>query len=242
MKTFNIFFGLVLLSAVSSFSFAQTPKQQPKVKESVAQVKQDFNTLKNLFKKKGNKEKDKKEAEQVSEKKEKELNPNDLHLDETIVQKIVQKIEQVNEGEKIEITEVDESITVSVQFDWGNTFTEFSKLKSRHVFGDLGNDGSEDAVIQAIAYSGGNSEHLILYVLSKISDEWQLLFDVNASDEQLKGCDKGKFYPKKIENGFLIGESLCFKDSDARCCPSLKFRTTVKLESDRLISVKKEKI
>lgn len=241
---FNKPYRIVVLVAVCSFSFsfAQTPKQQPTVKESTEQIKENFNALKNLFKKKEHKRTASNENEQVIDKEGKTSDNNNLTLDETLVRQIVEKIQQDNLGEKIEISEEDESVTVSVKFDWGSTFSTFSKLKDKHIFGDLGNNSVEDAVINVNAYFGGNSEHLILYVFSKsVSDDWKLICEVNASEEQLKGCDKGKFIPKKIENGFLVGESLCFKDSDPRCCPSLKYRTTVKLENSRLVLVKKEK-
>lgn len=238
---FNNAFRVVVLMAVCSFSFAQTPKQQPPIKESIDQVKEDFNSLKNLFKKKDKKGKENKEVEQDAGKAKKMSEFNILTIDESIVRQIVEKIQKDNIGEKIEITEEGESVTVSVQFDWGSTFTIFSKMKDKHVFGDLKNDGNEDAIIQASAYYGGNSEHLILYIFSKTGNDWKLVFEINASEEQLKGCGIGKFIPEKIENGFLIGESRCFKDSDPRCCPSLKYRTLAKLENEQLVLVKKEK-
>lgn len=165
-------------------------------------------------------------------------------LDSSIVQQIIEKVKTDGKtgGGTFELSETNEYVTLSTNYDWGRTSVDFSKIKSEHVFGDLKNDGNEDAIIQASAYYGGNSEHLVLYVFSKTErDEWKLICEVNASDEQLKGCDKGKFFPEKIENGLLVGESLCFKDSDARCCPSLKFRNSVRLEDNRLISVTTEK-
>lgn len=165
-------------------------------------------------------------------------------LDQPIVQLIIEKVKSdgKTEGGTFELSETNEYVTLSNNYDWGRTSVDFSKIKSEHVFGDLKNDGHEDAIIQASAYYGGNSEHLVLYVFSKTeTDEWKLICEVNASDEQLKGCDKGKFFPEKIENGFLIGESQCFKDSDPRCCPSLKYRTTARLENNRLVLVEKEK-
>lgn len=165
-------------------------------------------------------------------------------LDQPIVQLIIEKVKSdgKTEGGTFELSETNEYVTLSNNYDWGRTSVDFSKIKSEHIFGDLGNNSVEDAVINVNAYFGGNSEHLILYVFSKTGrDDWKFICEVNASDEQLKGCDKGKFIPKKIENGFLVCESLCFKDSDPRCCPSLKYRNTAKLENNRLVLVKKEK-
>lgn len=165
-------------------------------------------------------------------------------LDNSIIQQIVEKTSSDSKtgGGTFEIFQTNDYMSLSSNFDWGRTSFNFSKIKSEHIFGDLGNDSVEDAVINVNAYFGGNSEHLILYVFSKTeSDDWKFISEIDASDEQLKGCDKGKFIPEKIENGFLVGESLCFKDSDPRCCPSLKYLTTVKLENRRLVMVKKEK-
>ena len=164
-------------------------------------------------------------------------------LEHPIIQLLLDKIKSdvKTEGGTFELSDTNEYMSLSSKYDWGRTSIDFSKLKSEHIFGDLGNDGIEDAVINVNAYYGGNSEHLILYVFSKTANDWKLVLEVNASDKLLKDCDKGKFYPKKIEKGFLIGESQCFKDSDPHCCPSLKYRTTVKLENDRLISIEKKK-
>lgn len=56
----------VLLIFFGTLSSAQTPGKQPTIKESVEQVKEDFNDLKNIFKKKGDVKDAKNEAETPS--------------------------------------------------------------------------------------------------------------------------------------------------------------------------------
>ncbi len=63
-----------------------------------------------------------------------------------------------------------------------------------------------------------------------------------TNDLGLCGSDDGYFGAKKIENGYLVGESYNYGTDDARCCPSLHYLTKVILEKNKLVFHSKEKL
>jgi len=48
------------------------------------------------------------------------------------------------------------------------------------------------------------------------------------------------FFPKKIQNGYLVGESTCYGPDDANCCPSIHYLSKVKLVNGKLLSQGRE--
>ena len=50
-----------------------------------------------------------------------------------------------------------------------------------------------------------------------------------------------QFIPEKIEGNQLIGESTCWAESDAHCCPSVFLKTYFKFDNG-LVFLKSEKI
>jgi hypothetical protein len=54
----------------------------------------------------------------------------------------------------------------------------------------------------------------------------------------LCGCDYQSssqyFVPKKISNGMIVGESVCWTENDGHCCPSLIYSTNVLFTKGKL--------
>ncbi len=146
--------------------------------------------------------------------------------------------------DKPKMTKNEEATYVNIQFDFGGGVSSsvyFSRLKNENVIGDLNNDGQEDVIVKVYSNTGGNTDYLDLYVFLQQASSWKLLLVKSSSDEDIKGCQIGQYVPLTISNGFLIGESSCFLQSDPRCCPSLFYKTTLKLQNNQLVFVRKER-
>ena len=252
---------LILSLLISSTAFAQA-KKQTTLKESVEQVKTSAKEIGNLFKSKEKKEQEKLEQQKITDSLKNEMaadslkNKNisesgipgkpsdDTLLAPVLTNLVVNFIIAENKPENPKATKTAGANYVDLQLDFGQGMRSsfyFSTLKKDHAFGDLNNDGRQDLVLKLYSNTGGNSDYLDLFVLTQSPTGWKILNIQSSSDESLKGCEIGQFIPQTIENGLLIGESLCFTDSDPRCCPSLKYKTTVKWINNELRFVKKEK-
>lgn len=251
---------LIVSLLIPTITFAQA-KKQTTLKESVEQVKTSAKEFGNLFKSKEKKEQEKQQKiidslknlnvtdSSISDKK------SDPRVTENVVEDsllapvisnmIVNFIISENKPENPKITKTAGSNYFDLQLDFGqgmrSTFY-FSTLKQDHAIGDLSNDGKKDLVLKLYSNTGGNSDYLDLCVLTQSATGWKLMAVHSSSEEEIKGCDIGQFIPLTIENGLLIGESLCFTETDPRCCPSLKYKTTLKWINNELKFVKTEKL
>jgi hypothetical protein len=101
------------------------------------------------------------------------------------------------------------------------------------IIGDLNSDKIDDIVIPVYSTSGGSAQWRDIFVFT--SDNGKLNFFKMYSSFDLGHCQEGgshdgQFYPEKIVNGVLTGESHCYKSEDGHCCPSFKFTTEYKFD------------
>ncbi|WP_281297902.1 hypothetical protein [Flavobacterium limnophilum] len=107
------------------------------------------------------------------------------------------------------------------------------------IYGDLNNDMSQDLVVTVHIEGGGNANwDNEIFVFLNENDK--LIFTNVTSSRDLADCE-GTFLPKKIESGYLIGNSSCFGSDDNLWSPSINYITKVKLESHKLVFKSKVK-
>lgn len=111
------------------------------------------------------------------------------------------------------------------------------------IYGDLNGDQRQDLVVAVGTEGGGTGGNGIswrdLFVFLQQKDE--LVFSGVTRDYDLTDCTDGYFYPQKIDGGYLIGQSICYKTEDPRCCPSLKYDTKVKWVQNQLVLERQNK-
>ena len=115
-------------------------------------------------------------------------------------------------------------------------YVNISKLRSRALIGDMNRDSLEDILVLPELSQGGGSKWKELFLFLKKGDGFVLGSQASAFDlAQYKGnSHSGSFHAREIRNGYIYGTSLCYRDEDAQCCPSVKIPTMVRLEKDRL--------
>lgn len=119
-------------------------------------------------------------------------------------------------------------------------------LSNPILYGDLNGDKVDDIVVSVHTEGGGNGSNTSwqdFFVFLNQNGNY-LLKSVSRGYE-ICGCEKPMgfidiFRTKKIEKGYLIGESHCYTTKDAHCCPSLLYLTKVKLKNDKLEFYSKE--
>ena len=246
-----IFFSLLITFSASAL--AQNTTKPPTIKESVEEVKASAKAIGNLFKKKRKETRDSVVTKEQKIKMDSAVSPTksekvlltDSTIDQKIIDLIVAHVLAEYKKEKPKLTKFEDVGYVNYQLEFAEgirTSFYFSKLKKDNPSGDLNLDGLEDVVVKVSSNTGGNTDYLDLFIVLKQQVGWKLANVISASDEALKGCKIGSFMPIKIEKGMLIGESDCFTDADPRCCPSLKYKTTLKWENNDLQLFKKVKL
>lgn len=91
--------------------------------------------------------------------------------------------------------------------------------------GDLNNDGYNDLVV-CVPYNQGTRPRLNIHCYITVNK--QLKFFKMYTANELGICNNvvtdtsGRFFPSKIENGFLMGQTDCLQSGDPGCCPSLE--------------------
>jgi hypothetical protein len=119
-------------------------------------------------------------------------------------------------------------------------YIEINRTPRKTLEGDLDKDGLNDLLMNVQLSEGASTWHDLFVFLQK--DEYRSLAAV-ASDADLAICTGdsygGYFLPVKIVNGSITGESKCYTEEDAECCPSIKVNTVVKLENNSLKPYKK---
>jgi len=104
--------------------------------------------------------------------------------------------------------------------------------------GDLNNDSNDDLVVSVYTEAGNSASQDIFTFISQ--DENFNLVNV-SNDKELCGCN-GSFRALRIEDNHLIGQSSCYSEQDAMCCPSLNYETKVALTDNKLVFVSKKEM
>lgn len=252
---FLVMHKIITFYFLITFSISATAQQtnkQPTLKESVKEVKASAKALGDLFKKKKIKNDSTLtdvpvfvNSPSVTTSKPEVVSTQDSTLDKTIVNLILAHVISENKRNNPKLTKNETTDYAEYQFNFGEGITTsyyFSKLKKDNVWGDLNVDGQADLIVKLSSNSGGNTEYLDLLIFLKDTTGWKLALIKAASDEKLKGCEIGSFVPLRIERGLVYCEAYCFTNEDPRCCPSLKYKTTLKWENNNLFFVKMEKL
>jgi len=112
---------------------------------------------------------------------------------------------------------------------WGPNYqiTSFDDF----IEGDLNNDGYNDLVV-CIPWTQGSRPRLDIHCYITINKRLTLYKVYTANNLGICNNNKtdtsGRFFPSKIENGFLIGKTDCLQRGDPGCCPSLEMLTYFK--------------
>ncbi len=105
---------------------------------------------------------------------------------------------------------------------------------SKFIKGDLNSDKIDDVIIPVYSTGGGSAEWQEIFVFISNNGKLDFLKMYSSFDLghcQAGGSHDGQFYPEKISNAILIGESYCYKAEDPHCCPSFKFTTQYKFDN-----------
>lgn len=114
-----------------------------------------------------------------------------------------------------------------------------SKLRKDYIFGDLDKDGIPDLIADIGGNNSGSGSWNELFVFFSKNGRYELASVTPSS--KICGCTVGDFYPEKIQEGLIFGESICWAENDAHCCPTLHYSTTVTIDKKQLkFSSKKE--
>jgi len=174
----------------------------------------------------------------------KQASANSKFVDQQITDQILQHYRQQNNSDSIKKDVTDTTIEVTLyakedaQYNFDGTIY-ISKMQSDYFHGDLYGDGVEEIVcsVSTEGMGGGNAYWNDVFVLRLIDKKYKIIDAVtsNKLTGDKGGYDGGLFYPLAIKDRLITGESICWTDEDAHCCPSLKFYTTVKFEKDKLV-------
>ncbi|GIV30571.1 MAG: hypothetical protein KatS3mg028_1637 [Bacteroidia bacterium] len=173
-------------------------------------------------------------------------------IDSLIVYDIVGYYKQQYQDARMDSPEINEAdSTINITFynipknedDYDGHLIAMSipMFKTQYLFGDLNNDKVIDVVADVQTEGGGGGGNVWwndIFVFLSNGKQYSLT-SYNKSPD-ICGCKDGYFYPEKIENGLLKGNSSCYDwEKDAHCCPSLKYKTTVKFDGTQLVFVNK---
>lgn len=105
-------------------------------------------------------------------------------------------------------------------------------MQKDYIYGDLNNDGAADMIASISVEGGGNSYWNDIFVFLAQEGKY-VLSSVTTSTENC-GCVSGNFYPDKIQDGIILGESICWAEKDSHCCPSLNYLTTAEFDGKKI--------
>ncbi len=112
------------------------------------------------------------------------------------------------------------------------------------IMGDMNSDGLPDLLFTVLTEGGGSGglgshwwDHFLF--VAGANGQYKLA-DIKSDIDIMDGS--GYFYPKEIENQILIGFGNDYDDTDARCCPSIFYRTRVRLINNQLKTIEETTI
>ena len=144
---------------------------------------------------------------------------------------------------KMETEKTDTLLTISFRnipseddaFDGIGLRVYISKMKKDYIFGDIDNDGVPDLIVSIDTEGGGGGGNVYwndLFVFLSKNGKFALTSFIDSPE--VRGCRAGQFFPDKIENGLILGKSICWAENDPRCCPSLEYLTTITFDGKQL--------
>ena len=144
---------------------------------------------------------------------------------------------------KMETKKTDTLLTISFRnmpseddaFDGIGLRIYISKMKKDYIFGDIDNDGVPDLIVSIDTEGGGGGGNVYwndLFVFLSKNGKFALTSFIDSPE--VCGCRAGQFFPDKIENGLILGNSICWAENDGRCCPSLEYLTTITFDGKQL--------
>lgn len=110
------------------------------------------------------------------------------------------------------------------------------KNDSAFISGDLNNDKSDEILVSVNTEGGGGGGNIWwndIFIFQNADGNLTLLCSVESPE--ICGCKEGYFYPSKIENGLIVGKSICYGEDDPHCCPSLEYDSKLKFVTNKII-------
>ena len=118
-------------------------------------------------------------------------------------------------------------------------YVSLAKHISPAILGDMNSDELPDILFSVHTEGGGTgglgtywSDHFLF--IASTGGQYKLA-DIKSDIDIMDGS--GYFYPKEIQNQTLIGIGNDYDYYDARCCPSIFYRTRVRLMNNQLKTI-----
>ncbi|MFY8128991.1 MAG: hypothetical protein ACOVMM_11480 [Chitinophagaceae bacterium] len=147
------------------------------------------------------------------------------------LQKYKQEMQFYYDAHRVNIDSNDGAIKLEY-YDTTDNFPSFAPTTiipacKNFIEGDLNNDGLNDLII-SVFYNYESLPKLRNYLY--ITQNNHLTFYKTFTIDELAFCsnvkkNKRRFYPKKIVNGRLIGQTECVQDDETGCCATVKYVT-----------------
>ena len=113
-------------------------------------------------------------------------------------------------------------------------FEDDKKIR-KIAYGDLDNDGDEDAVVFfALFPKGGNHDTDYLAVFRNTEGKFEPVTDTAVGERGVRYVDL-----REIKSGKIHLDTSKYSDQDGQCCPSIKGKTTYILSGNKLVEVKR---
>ncbi len=173
------------------------------------------------------------------------------NLDDAILEQI--KKHYLEDGKNMRLVKIETDQTIEMKYynipteKDGYSFSQMTitipKISSSEsVFlGDLNNDNNEDLIVSVSTqggWGGGNIGWDDIFIFLKEGNNYKLKLTKTSSE--MVSCN-GSMAINEIKDNKIIGESFCYAKDDARCCPSLNYDVSLKLEGDKIILDKQTK-
>lgn len=172
------------------------------------------------------------------------------YIEDEITNQIIKHYQNLYRNGVMSRTVSDSVIEISFQHkpdrddkeEYWMLLTSIPRLKKHYISGPL-YTSSNNIVCSVNTEGGGGGGNISwndIFVFQLRGDKYKLVSYVNSP--KICGCKEGNFYPVSIEFGRIVGTSNCLAENDPYCCPSLNYKSIVKLDKDKLVFVSKTKI
>lgn len=134
---------------------------------------------------------------------------------------------------------------LNIYNDKNETFAPTTTVPNSIIEGDLNNDSLNDMLV-VVYYNQGSRPRLDIYCY--VTENKKLKYHSTYTQGSLGFCtedsdtsSRGRFFPSKIENGLLIGQTDCLQQGDPGCCPSLEMISYFKFENGLVLAKQERK-